>query len=99
MQKDNVESRQKYMTKNRGAMSKLAATNRMLIDSLNALDSTGAKLQPLQGVGPLDTAPNSPTSAAEKAFKAARQLTPIRRGNSPKALRSNETDSDFGERK
>eukprot|EP01033_Poteriospumella_lacustris_P016870 gene16870-12075_t len=35
--KDNVEARQKFTIKNRSAMTRLAATNRMLIDALDAL--------------------------------------------------------------
>lgn len=89
------------MTKNRGAMSKLAATNRMLIDSLNALDSTGNKLQPLHGAGGLDTNPGTPAIAApEISFKnTGRKLSPIRRASPAGSSKTVDSFSEPGAEK
>lgn len=38
--KDEIDSRQKFTIKNKSAMSRLSSTNRMLIDALDALQST-----------------------------------------------------------
>eukprot|EP00601_Ochromonadales_sp_CCMP2298_P029886 CAMPEP_0173341404 /NCGR_PEP_ID=MMETSP1144-20121109/9553_1 /TAXON_ID=483371 /ORGANISM="non described non described, Strain CCMP2298" /LENGTH=1248 /DNA_ID=CAMNT_0014287723 /DNA_START=121 /DNA_END=3867 /DNA_ORIENTATION=- len=38
--RDNIDSRQKFSIKNKSAITRLASTNRMLIDALDALQST-----------------------------------------------------------
>jgi hypothetical protein len=38
--RDNIDSRQKFSIKNKSAMTRLCSTNRMLIDALDALQST-----------------------------------------------------------
>jgi hypothetical protein len=93
------------MTKNRGAMSKLAATNRMLIDSLNALDSTGGKLQPLREGGGMETNPGTPiaitnnnnisNTSAQNSSRTGRKLSPIRRAVSPMSASTNATNLEF----
>ena len=40
--KDNIDSRQKFSLKNRSAMTRLATTNRMLIDALDALQGNAS---------------------------------------------------------
>ncbi len=58
--KDNIDSRQKFSLKHRSAMTRLATTNRMLIDALDALEaSAGGNLltKPLSNQSTLDEAP------------------------------------------
>jgi predicted nuclease with TOPRIM domain len=46
--KDNIGARQKFSLKNRSAMSRLATTNRMLIDALDALQGGSSSVQSMQ---------------------------------------------------
>jgi hypothetical protein len=58
--KDNIDSRQKFSLKHRSAMTRLATTNRMLIDALDALEASAGGnplIKPISNQSTLDEAP------------------------------------------
>lgn len=79
--KDNIDSTKRFSTRNRSAMSKLATTNRMLIDALDALQNPIAA-----NVG--KALPNPVASGLD--LPRSGQLSPISLPRTPKGINHQE---------
>jgi chromosome segregation ATPase len=78
---DNIESRKRFTNKNRSAMTRLATTNRMLIDALDALENSAVA----NVVGkPL------PASKSQLDVPRTGQLSPISNPRTPKGINHKE---------
>jgi hypothetical protein len=80
--KDNIDSRKRFTTRNRSAMSRLATTNRMLIDALDALQNPIAV-----NIG--KALPNNPSATGLDVPRTG-QLSPLSLPRTPKGINHKE---------